>query len=256
MSLYNNRSNLRSIEKETKDGIEIEVFEYTSLNASSLEQSASIFYMQKAGIRLRQCMITLNGQTGIQLSAGAMSFMYGNIDMVANVKGVGDFIGKAFSAKLTGEQAIKPLYRGKGQVALEPSYRHYLVCELNNESYCMDDGLFYAASETIKISAKMNRQMSSAVLGGEGIFNLHAQGTGLMILESKVPMEEVILVELENDVLKVDGNFAILWSDTLQFTVERSSRSLIGSAASGEGLVNVYRGTGVVWLAPTLKVIH
>ena len=60
-------------------------------------------------------------------------------------------------------------------------------------------------------------------------------------------------VELNNDVLKVDGNFAIAWSGTLDFTVERSGKSLIGSAASGEGLVNVYRGTGKVLLAPVTK---
>lgn len=50
--------------------------------------------------------------------------------------------------------------------------------------------------------------------------------------------------------LKVDGNMAIAWSGSLNFTVERSGKSLVGSAASGEGLVNVYRGTGKVLLAP------
>lgn len=48
----------------------------------------------------------------------------------------------------------------------------------------------------------------------------------------------------------MDGNFAIAWTNGLQFTVERSTKTLIGSAASGEGLVNVYRGTGRVLLAP------
>ena len=43
-------------------------------------------------------------------------------------------------------------------------------------------------------------------------------------------------------------------SSTLDFTVERSAKTLMGSAVSGEGLVNVYRGTGQVWLAPTIKV--
>ena len=38
---------------------------------------------------------------------------------------------------------------------------------------------------------------------------------------------------------------------TIQFTVERTTKSLIGSAASGEGLVNVYRGTGRVLMCPT-----
>ena len=62
--------------------------------------------------------------------------------------------------------------------------------------------------------------------------------------------EELIEVELNNDVLKVDGSFAIAWSNSLEFTVERTTKTLIGSAASGEGLVNVYRGTGKVLMAP------
>ena len=53
-------------------------------------------------------------------------------------------------------------------------------------------------------------------------------------------------------VLKIDGNMAIAWSGSLNFTVERSGKTLIGSAASGEGLVNVFRGTGRVLMAPVL----
>ena len=46
---------------------------------------------------------------------------------------------------------------------------------------------------------------------------------------------------------------AIAWSGSLEFTVERSGKTLVGSAASGEGLVNMYRGTGRVLLAPVVK---
>lgn len=67
-------------------------------------------------------------------------------------------------------------------------------------------------------------------------------------------MSEIDVIDLANDTLRVDGNFAVLRSANLDFTVERSAKTLIGSAVSGEGLVNVYRGTGQVWLAPTLKV--
>lgn len=42
-----------------------------------------------------------------------------------------------------------------------------------------------------------------------------------------------------------------MWSGTLQFSVERTTNTLIGSAASGEGLVNVFRGTGRVVMCPT-----
>lgn len=69
-------------------------------------------------------------------------------------------------------------------------------------------------------------------------------------------MCEIEQIDLVNDTLKVDGNFAILRSSSLDFTVERSAKTLVGSAVSGEGLVNVYRGTGQIWLAPSIKVYN
>ena len=41
-----------------------------------------------------------------------------------------------------------------------------------------------------------------------------------------------------------------IWSSNLDFTVERSTGTLVGSAVSGEGLVNVSRGTGRVLMSP------
>ena len=46
---------------------------------------------------------------------------------------------------------------------------------------------------------------------------------------------------------------AIAWSGTLNFTVEKSTKSLIGSGLSGEGFVNVYRGTGKILMAPVMN---
>lgn len=53
--------------------------------------------------------------------------------------------------------------------------------------------------------------------------------------------------------MKIDGDMAIAWSNTLKFTVERTTGTLAGSVASGEKLVNVYRGTGRVLVAPIEK---
>ena len=76
-------------------------------------------------------------------------------------------------------------------------------------------------------------------------------GQGIVVLESPVPQQELIQFNLQDDVVKIDGNMAIAWSGSLEFTVEKSGKSLIGSAVSGEGLVNVYRGTGTILMAPT-----
>ena len=118
------------------------------------------------------------------------------------------------------------------------------------QSIVLDDGLFLACESSLQHKAVARSNISSTVAGNEGLFNLGIFGSGIICLESKCPREELIEVTLNNDVLKIDGNMAIAWSGTLDFTVERSGKTLIGSAASGEGLVNVYRGSGKVLLAP------
>ena len=92
------------------------------------------------------------------------------------------------------------------------------------------------------------------VAGNEGLFNLGLEGSGVVALESPVPASELVVVDFDGDELKVDGNFAIAWTEALSFTVERSGKSLVGSAVSGEGLVNVYRGRGRVLLSPVASL--
>lgn len=213
--------------------------------------AAIAYYSAAMNVRKRQVICDLS-KASITLQAGAMQWMVGNVNATTGIKGVGDLFGKAVRGKVTGESAIKPEYTGDGILVLEPTYRHLLLLDLKdwNESIVLDDGLFLACDSRLKHKAVMRSNVSSAVAGNEGLFNLGIKGSGILCLECPCPREELVEISLDNDVLKVDGNMAIAWSGTLDFTVERSGKSLIGSAASGEGLVNVYRGTGKVLLSP------
>lgn len=212
------------------------------------------YYCNEMNVRKRQVACQV-GPSNITLQAGAMQWTLGNVNATTGVKGVGDFFGKALRGSVTGESAIKPEYTGNGLLVLEPTYKHILLVNVADwgGSIVLDDGLFLACESHLKHKAVMRSNFSSAVAGGEGLFNLGIEGNGIVCLESQCPKEELIEVTLDNDVLKIDGNMAIAWSGSLNFTVERSGKSLIGSAASGEGLVNVYRGTGKVLLAPVTK---
>ena len=212
------------------------------------------YYCNEMNVRKRQVVCDLS-KANITLQAGAMQWTVGDVKATTGVKGVGDFFSKSLRGSVTGESAIKPEYTGNGTLVLEPTYKHILLIDTADwgGSVVLDDGLFLACESKLKHKAVARSNFSSAVAGGEGLFNLGIQGNGILCLESKCPKEELIEIELNNDVLKVDGNFAIAWSGSLSFTVERSGKSLVGSAASGEGLVNVYRGTGKVLLAPVTK---
>ena len=227
------------------------VVEYLKDLSVTPSTAMTAYYCNEMNVRKRQVICDLS-KANITLQAGAMQWMAGNVNATTGLKGVGDFFGKAGRGKGTGESAVKPEYTGNGVLVLEPTYRHILLVDLAdwNGSIVLDDGLFLACDSKLKQKAVMRSNLSSAVAGGEGLFNLGVVGNGVLCLESPSPKEELIEVTLQDDVLKVDGNMAIAWSGTLDFTVERSGKTLLGSAASGEGLVNVYRGTGKVLLAP------
>lgn len=230
------------------------VIEYQRDLSVMPNDAMNAYFCNAMNVRKRQVICELQ-QSNITLQAGAMQWTVGDVKATTGIKGVGDFFGKAVRGKVTGESAIKPEYTGNGTLVLEPTYKHILLVDVAdwNGSIVLDDGLFLACEASLQHKAVMRSNLSSAALGGEGLFNLGITGKGILCLESPTPREELIEVTLDNDVLKVDGNFAIAWSGSLEFTVERSGKSLIGSAASGEGLVNVYRGTGKVWLAPVTK---
>ena len=210
------------------------------------------YFCNEMNVRKRQVLCDLS-KAQVTVQAGAMQWMVGKVNATTGVKGVGDLFGKALRGSVTGESAIKPEYTGNGLLVLEPTYKHILLLDLAdwNGSIVLDDGLFLACDSRLKHKTVMRSNFSSAVAGNEGLFNLGIVGNeGVVCLESACPKEELVTIELQDDVLKVDGNMAIAWSGSLNFTVERSGKSLVGSAASGEGLVNVYRGTAKVLLAP------
>ncbi len=211
------------------------------------------YFMSEMGFKRKQVVINLQNH-GVIIQAGAMQWMSGDITPKTNVKGVGDFAKKMFGSMVTKESAIKPLYFGTGDLVLEPTFRYILLEDVSewNEGMVISDGMFYACDESVQMTITSRKNVSSAVLGNEGIFNTALSGKGIVALESYVPRDEIIELVMDDtrDVVKIDGDMAIAWSKNLEFTVERTTKTLVGSAASGEGLVNVYRGKGKIWMAP------
>ncbi len=232
-----------------------QVIEYQRDLSVTPENAMTAYYSAQMNVKKRQLVCNL-AQMPVTVQKGAMQWMVGNVSQTSGIKGVGDFLGKAFGGKVTGESAIKPEYTGVGTLVLEPTYKHLILMDVAQwgGAVVLDDGLFLACDSRLQQQTVARSNLSSAVAGGEGLFNLCLSGNGVFCIESDCPIEELIEIQLQDDVLKIDGNYAIAWSRSLNFTVERSGKTLIGSTASGEGLVNVYRGTGTVLMMPTAKM--
>ena len=229
------------------------VLEYVQDASVSPMNAMNEYFMSKMNVRRRQVVIDIDKDHSAIIQAGAMQWMGGNVRATSGVKGIGDFLGKAIKGAVTKETAVKPEYVGEGCLVLEPTYKYIILADVGkwgSAGMTIEDGMFLACDANVKSNVVARKNLSSAVLGGEGLFNLSFQGNGVAALESNVPEDELIEVILENDELKIDGNLAVCWSSNLEFTVERSTKTLVGSAVSGEGLVNVYRGTGRVLMCP------
>lgn len=249
-----NITNNLNLKAEMRNDSIFQILEYDDLRGSEdVNLAVKLNFMREAGIKLKQVRIILD-DSSVQLESGALSYLKGDIRIQNKIGGPLGLGKKLFNSKVTGETMFKPTYSGTGEIFLEPSFGQFALIELQDDEIIVDDGMFYACEEGIEVSSVMQKSISSLILGNEGAFQTRISGDGLVVLELPVPETEIFKCKLNNDELKVDGNFAILRTGDIEFTVEKATKSIIGTATSGEGFLNVYRGTGDVWLVPTKSV--
>lgn len=250
LSFSNKLTMLSEMENDSK----FQILEYNNLDgATDVETAFGLNIIKESGIKLKQIRIILD-DSSVKLEPGALSYMKGNIETRNKVGGILGLGKKFISSKLTGETVFKPTYSGSGEIFLEPSFGHFALLELEDDEIIVDDGLFYACEEGIDVGVSIQRNVSSALLENEGLYQTKLEGSGIVVLEAPVPESEIFKCILINDTLKVDGNFAILRTGNIEYSVEKSSKSIVGSVVNGEGFVNIYKGSGEVWLMPTKSV--
>lgn len=240
------------VEAAESNGAVFEILEVSNLEgASNPGMGMELYFAQQAGLKMRQVRVKLNGGS-IKTEAGALYYYKGHIQSQTRMGGVGGILKKSIIGGITDESAAKPQYSGEGEIYLEPSFKHYIILNLNSTEIIVDKGLFYCCSGGIDVSTQAQSNLSSALMGGEGLFQIKLSGTGVAVLETTVPSSEIVTYQLQaGEELKVDGNFAIARTSSVNFSVTKSDKSLFGSMVNGEGFLNTFVGPGIVWLAPT-----
>lgn len=240
------------IDKATYNNVDFEVLAYNSLEGpQDIEMAMGIFFANQSGLKMKQVRIKLRNSS-VKTEAGALYFYKGDIESKSDIGGIGGLFKKAVSGSITNESAIKPTYKGSGEIYLEPAFKHYIILEINNDSIIVDKGMFFCCSSSIEVKSFLQKNISSSILGNEGLFQIELSGSGIVVLECNVPKNEIVEFNLSHgEELKVDGNFAIARTKGISFSVTKSDKTLFGSAINGEGFLNTFSGEGTIWLAPT-----
>lgn len=238
------------LQTESTVGATFEVVQYKTLQGSDdLNVAEKIFLVNQANIHLKMIRVKLN-KSELIIEPRALYFMKGDLQLESGIQGG---LAKGLMRKfITGESLFQSKIRGTGEVYLEPTFGHYLVFNIDDDALIVDKGAFFCASASLSVSAKLQRNISSALFGGEGFFQTEIKGSGVVVLNSPVPTPELLMYELApGEKLSVDGNFAFARSGTVTFQAEKSGKTLFQSVTSGEALLQTFTGPGVVWIAPT-----
>ena len=238
------------VESEKIMGTIVEVVQYKTLKGSDdLNVAEKLFFAKQAGIHLKMLRIKLDNSE-LVIEPGALYFMKGNLQLESSSQGG---IAKGLMRKfMTGETLFQSRIKGTGEVYLEPTFGHYLLFNIDNDALIVDKGAFHCASAGLEVSSKIQRNVSSALFGGEGFFQTQIKGSGIVALNSPVPISELLTYDLAaGEKLSVDGNFAFVRIASVSFHAEKSGKSLFQSVTSGEGLLQTFTGPGTVWIAPT-----
>ncbi len=137
-------------------------------------------------------------------------------------------------------QVICDLGKGRGGITLQAGAMQWTAGDVN------------ATTGVKGVGDLLGKALRGGVTG-ESAIKPEYTGTGTLVLEPTY--EHILLInvaEWNGSIVLDDGLFLACESTLKHKAVARSNFS---SAASGEGLVNVYLGTGKVLLAPVAKDI-
>lgn len=246
----NNR--LTMLSEMTNDST-FQILEYENLSGvSSVEGTISINRLQECGVTLKQIRVILDN-SAVKLQSGVLNFMKGNVSIKSNIETSPKFTRMIFKSNNVDESMIKPILKGSGEIFLEPSIEYFTLLELEDDEIVIDDSIFYACEEEVQIY-KVTKKIYTEV--EEEVLQLKLKGNGIVILKIPVPEDEILRCKLYKEKLTVNGDLVVLRSGKVNFSVEKSGNTLIGSTIGDEEEIGIYSGIGEVWLSPTKSIYN
>jgi uncharacterized protein (TIGR00266 family) len=188
-------------------------------------------------------VVNLQAEQSIAAEAGAMVSMSANVELQSQMKGG---IWGALKRSVGGESAFVSLFTargGGGEVTLAPATPGDIVgIEMNNQAFFVQASSYLAGDVSLQVETKFGGLKTW--IGGEGLFVLQVQGSGLLLVSSFGAVHRKQLQPGERYV--VDTGHLVAWEANMPYAVRKATRSYFRSFLSGEGLVADFTGPGEI----------
>lgn len=186
-------------------------------------------------------VLQLEAGQSIQAEAGAMVSMSANVELQSQMKG--GVLG-ALKRAVGGESAFVSTFtaRGeRGEVTLAPGGPGDVAAlEMSNQSFLVQASSYLAGDVGLEIDSRWGG--AKTFFGGEGLFTLQVQGSGLLLVSSFGAIHRKRLAAGERYV--VDTGHLVAWEAHLQYQIRKAATGFFRSLTSGEGFVAEFAGPG------------
>ncbi|MDQ3754222.1 MAG: TIGR00266 family protein [Acidobacteriota bacterium] len=188
-------------------------------------------------------VVKLQAEQSILAESGAMVSMSANVELQSQMKG--GLMG-ALKRAVGGESAFVSTFTargGPGEVSLAPGGPGDIAAvEMSNQTFLVQSSSYLAGDASLNIDTKWGGAKS--FFGGEGLFVLQVQGTGLLLLSSFGAIHRKRLAPGERYV--VDTGHLVAWEGQMQYTLRKAASGFFRSMVSGEGIVSEFTGPGEI----------
>jgi len=186
-------------------------------------------------------VVQLQAGQSIQAEAGAMVSMSANIELQSEMKG--GLMG-ALKRAVGGESAFISTFTARGvpgEVTLAPgSPGDIAAIEMTSQLFFVQSSSYLAGDAGLVIDTRWGGAKS--FFGGEGLFVLQVQGSGLLLVSSFGAIHRKRLGPGERYV--VDTGHLVAWEGTTEYVLRKAAAGFFRSMVSGEGIVAEFAGPG------------
>ena len=190
--------------------------------------------------------LLMNEGESLTCEVGAMIAMTPGFEVETTTRkkgGSGGGLGKALKRMFAGENLFLNHFtaiESRQSLIIGPQMLGDVMhFPLRGGSLIVQGSSWLASDTDIEIDATW-QGLGKALFSGEGMFWLKCSGQGDLFLNSFGAIYEI---EVDGEHV-VDTGHIVAFEDTLQFTVTKAGKSLIGSFLGGEGLVCRFSGQG------------
>ncbi|MDR0848509.1 MAG: TIGR00266 family protein [Propionibacteriaceae bacterium] len=188
-----------------------------------------------------------------RIERGSMIYRTAGVDLNAKLNAKGSGLGALVGAVARSVVSNESMFITEvvsqvpnGQIAIAPSLPGAIVqLDVGQYQYRINDSAFLAMESTVNYT--MERQNTGkAVFGGQGgFFVMTTEGYGRLLVNAYGSIKEIQLNNAQG--FAIDNGHVVAWDRNLNYNIQLQS-GLMGSIGTGEGLINVFSGTGKVYV--------